>query len=380
MHEGTLEAALLEGHEDLEVKGESYRQENLWRVVGGRHRPEARVRKDVYAMLLPEDSNPHDPNAVSVWIDGLMVGYLPKDQAPTLRPGLIAAQEREGKPIALKGVVVGGGIRDDGPGMLGVFLRYDPEDFGLHASPPVPRPASPGQRGIEGAIRTGLTEAWLTDADNDSYDLSWYNELPEADRPAIAKLRQLLAATLDPIDRHFQFAELERRLYRSQDLYESALTEYDEACIQHDADMEGICRAFMAKWGKIPLLETYRQMAIRQAKKKDWEACRWWAERGLALYGHSAAREVAVEDLTKRRNRAIAKLETTAAPTPRKSPPESLRSVAPSAPPRPASSPAHPEPELELIICRQCGSFFERVRTRGRKPVLCTQCRTSVST
>jgi hypothetical protein len=73
MHEGTVEAALLEGHEDLEVVGESHRQANLWRVVGGRHRPEVHVRVDVYAMLLAEDGNPHDPNAVSVWIDGLMV-------------------------------------------------------------------------------------------------------------------------------------------------------------------------------------------------------------------------------------------------------------------------------------------------------------------
>jgi hypothetical protein len=138
--------------------------------------------------------------------------------------------------------------------------------------------------------------------------LSWFNDLPEADRPAIAKLRELLAADPDPIDRHFQFAELEARLYRSRDLYDSALVEYDEACARHDAEMEGICAAFMAKWGKIPLLDTYRQMAIRQQKKKDWQACEWWAERGLALYGQRAAREEAVEDLIKRRNRAIAKL------------------------------------------------------------------------
>ena len=135
MHEGTLEATLLEGHEDLEVVGESYRQANLLRVVGGRHRPEGHVRMDVYAMLLAEDGNPHDPNAVSIWIDGLMVGYLPRDQARTLRPGLLAVQEREGKPVALEGVIVGGGMRDDGPGRLGVVLRYDPEDFGLAAPP-----------------------------------------------------------------------------------------------------------------------------------------------------------------------------------------------------------------------------------------------------
>jgi len=31
--------------------------------------------------------------------------------------------------------------------------------------------------------------------------------------------------------------------------------------------MQQICAAFMAKWGKIPLLDTYRQMAVRQQKK-----------------------------------------------------------------------------------------------------------------
>jgi hypothetical protein len=103
-----------------------YRQADLWRVVGGRHRPEVHVRVDVYAMLLAEDGNPHDPSAVSVWIDGLMVGYLPRDQARTLRPGLLAVQEREGKPVALEGVIVGGGMRDDGPGRLGVFVRHEP--------------------------------------------------------------------------------------------------------------------------------------------------------------------------------------------------------------------------------------------------------------
>jgi hypothetical protein len=81
MRDDTLEAALLEGDEDLEVVGESYRQAELWRVVGQPPSPEARIRMDVYAMLLAEDGNPHDPNAVSVWISGLMVGYLPRDHA-----------------------------------------------------------------------------------------------------------------------------------------------------------------------------------------------------------------------------------------------------------------------------------------------------------
>jgi hypothetical protein len=170
MREGTLEAALLVGDEDLEVVGESHRQDSLWRVVGGRHRAEVHVRMDVYAMLLAEDGNPYDPNAVSVWIDGLMVGYLPRDQARRLRPGLLAAQERKAQPIALEGVVVGGGIRSDGPGRLGVFLRYDPEDFGLSAPPET--------RYADARLRAALGDDLACSKDS-PYDMVWMHGLSD---------------------------------------------------------------------------------------------------------------------------------------------------------------------------------------------------------
>ena len=55
-------------------------------------------------------------------------------------------------------------------------------------------------------------------------------------------------------------------------------------------------------------------MAIRQTKKKDWDGVplvgrtRSWALR------ERAAREDAVEDLLKRRNRAVVKIEAAASP------------------------------------------------------------------
>jgi hypothetical protein len=44
--------------------------------------------------------------------------------------------------------------------------------------------------------------------------------------------------------------------------------------------METICEAFWKKWAKVPLLETYRQMAIRVA---SWEVVYEFrvAERGV---------------------------------------------------------------------------------------------------
>lgn len=128
---GILDVVLYEGYEDLEVVGESHYQEELWHLAGGRRNPEAQVRQEIFALLLAEPDNPYDSNAISVWIDGLKVGYLSRDDARQYRPGLLALQQKHGKPVALAGVIVGGGIRPDGPGRLGVFLRHDPADFGL---------------------------------------------------------------------------------------------------------------------------------------------------------------------------------------------------------------------------------------------------------
>lgn len=125
-----IEVALLDGNDDLDVVDESYYQENLWRLVGPRW-PDERVRQPVYAVLIAEDDNPYDANAVAVWVQGLKVGHLSRANARRYRPGLLGLQRRYGQPVALSGVIVGGGIREDGPGRLGVFLRHDPTDFGL---------------------------------------------------------------------------------------------------------------------------------------------------------------------------------------------------------------------------------------------------------
>lgn len=261
-----VSVSLLGGQDDLEVVGELAYQDALWGLSGGTVGD--RIRRHIVAVLVPEPTNPYDANAIAVQIDGQVIGYLPRATAQEYLPGLQHSMSVHGGCVALRGVIVGGGYYDDGPGRLGVWLEHDPADFGARSAASS-RSAPLGYPNADGVMRTGFTEAWLTDAEDDSYDLSWFNDLPEADRPAIAKLRELLAADPDPIDRHFQFAELETRLYQSRELYEAALAEYDEACARHDAEMESICAAFMAKWGKIPLLDTYRQMAVRQQKKKD---------------------------------------------------------------------------------------------------------------
>jgi hypothetical protein len=293
-------ARRLSGSEDLEVVGESHYQDELWRCVG--RRTTDRVRVEIEAILVAETDNPHDKDAISVWISGMRVGYLSREDAAEYRTGLLALQTKHRSLISLGGVIVGGGIRANGPGFLGVWLNHDPSDFGLVSVAPPPPAAVLGQ------LRTGLEQAIATDAEDDSYDLSWLADLPGDHIAAIKRLRNLLCQDPDPIDRHYMFCELERRLYRSREAFASALDEYDDVCRQHDAEMDHIRDSLLIKFGKVPLLETYTQMAIRQQKAKSWVDALHWANRGIQLYGNNPARPEAVEDLKKRAAAYTAKL------------------------------------------------------------------------
>jgi hypothetical protein len=153
-----------------------------------------------------------------------------------------------------------------------------------------------------------LSDAFATDAADDTYDLSWMTGLSSGDIRAIPHLRKLLVQEQDVLDRHFMYAQLEAILYRCRDAFSSALDEYDDTCRQHDHEMDGIRQACMAKWGNVPLLETYRQMAVRQQKAHDYSQALWWTERGLSLYGNDCARPEAVADLRNRAAKYRAKL------------------------------------------------------------------------
>jgi hypothetical protein len=341
---------------EVDVVGESHRQDALERIAGartdlGKHHP-------VGTTLRCDPKNEHDANAIRVECMGQLLGYIPRATAALLAPPL----NRHGGVAEAVGVIVGGWDNGESVGSYGVRIwlprlslsriGVDPESVRRDT---YTRSGSSSSN-ARGRIDTGLSDAWATDEDDESYDLSWYDDLPEADRPAIAMLRGLLAKSSDVIDRHFQFAELEHRLYRCRDLYDEALDEFDEACALHDSEMDGMRAVFMEKWGRVPRLALYRQMAIRKSKVRDYDGELWWAERGLAVYGDDAVHEAAVEDLIKRRNQAHAKLNP---------PPKAPRSV-------PAAS---PESHTEELVCLLCGMTFERVVVKGRKPHLCPDCR-----
>jgi len=352
----------LGGDETLYVVGESYREDALWRLVGGTRQEGVRV--ECVAQLIPEPENLHDGNAIAVFIEGEHVGYLSRSDAAAYVDGLThLIDESPNGRVTLHGWICGGGLREDGLGRLGVFLDHDPEDFGVVDEPPPHRTLADLPKGY--GFRTGFSEARSTDLEDDSYDLSWFDNLSQSVPTAIAQLKTLLATVDDPIDRHYMYAELEHRLYSSRFAFASALEEYDEACRQHDAAMDDIRAALFAKFGRLPILDTYRQAGVRCQQAKDWQGARRWCERGLALYGDDAAKPEFVDDLRRRHAHAIAKIEAANRPRPTRKPRQYQPTKARG---------------TETLVCQVCGQSFERVRTQGRKPRACPVCRAAPQT
>jgi collagen type III alpha len=124
-----MNATLMEADkpDEIALVGESFYQEALWMAVASNYDRGERVRHPVVVVLYPEPNNPHDRNAISGWIGGLKVGHFSREDAAAFRASVEALMAENGQPIALHGVIAGGGQRSDGPGNLGVWLYYPPE-------------------------------------------------------------------------------------------------------------------------------------------------------------------------------------------------------------------------------------------------------------
>jgi len=126
---------------------------------------------------------------------------------------------------------------------------------------------------------------------------------------AIRRSRERLAGEEDAVERHLNYLALEEALYGCRDVYRSALAEFEEACESHHGEMERIRPALVERYEGIPVLATYRQMAIAKEKAKDYRSALDWCRRGLEVYGDSALRPDAVDDLRARTEKLSAKLD-----------------------------------------------------------------------
>jgi hypothetical protein len=105
---------------EVEVVGESKYQQALEKICGGRSEDGAEMYVD--AMLVLEDSNRYDNKAVRIDIQGLTVGYLPRESAREYRKQLKEAGHPQLTGVC-GAVIRGGWDRGDGDkGHFGVWL------------------------------------------------------------------------------------------------------------------------------------------------------------------------------------------------------------------------------------------------------------------
>ena len=104
----------------VDVVGESHYQSALELICGGR--TEESQQKIVNAVLVHEDNNAHDSNAVRIDINGMTVGYLSRSNAKEYRKILEEAGYK-GINASCSAMIVGGWDRGRGDrGHFGIRL------------------------------------------------------------------------------------------------------------------------------------------------------------------------------------------------------------------------------------------------------------------
>jgi HIRAN domain len=116
-----LEPPVLPGGEAVEVVGESYYQDALDAICGGKCEDGHRLM--CQAELRPEPDNEYDKRAVGVYVDGTMVGHLSRTDAKARQPQLLALRSQGKRPMC--GALISGGWYR-GPGDEGHYgIRLD---------------------------------------------------------------------------------------------------------------------------------------------------------------------------------------------------------------------------------------------------------------
>ena len=78
------------------------------RAIAGLDEADERPLWEGLAVLVPEPTNPHDPNAIQVMVENRLVGYLDRETAARLRPVLEAIAEVDRARVAVVCRVTGG--------------------------------------------------------------------------------------------------------------------------------------------------------------------------------------------------------------------------------------------------------------------------------
>lgn len=160
------------------------------------------------AVLVPEPDNPHDHNAIAVFVNGFLVGHLPREVAAAVQPSLVAfTVASSGRAVACPARISWQQI--DGQPVAQVVLSLDPAPLGLQPEdfdyvPEIDRviqehlrrldTAAPALAGCDPAARSLLATAeaqWAqADAQYGGAAPGRWTQAERAFRQAIAELEQ----------------------------------------------------------------------------------------------------------------------------------------------------------------------------------------------
>jgi len=245
-----------------------------------------------------------DRNAIRVEIEDAHVGYIAEEIAAQMSPLLDKAKCGR---FSVAGVIRGGAVDAPSLGLhlwlgrritAGPIIVIDPsaqahDNYAVRWRGPEDRPTaistSGPQRDVAGVHTGGSAHGgrWRGIDQRDSF-------------VTIRGAQEFLRSETDALERHFAYNLLEEALYKCRDTISGALEDFQTICEQHDQEMTDIRPALMSFFGRIPLLPTYRQMAIARSKAGDRVAAADWCRRGLDIYGDDALEIGPLEDLQKR--------------------------------------------------------------------------------
>lgn len=292
------------------VRGESLRQDELWSLCAGDKPPERGYTICVEATIRREPTNPVDRNALRVEVNGMHVGYLAREIAARVSPGL----DRAGcKHFVVPAVLRGGGAEAPSLG-LHVWLdkrvsagpniavsRQLADAFWVPWPPDIDR-----ERAEKPTARGDDIPGIMTGASHHGGRWSALDGVDKSD--VVKRAREFLKTEGDMLERHFAFNVLEQNLYKLRDLSPALLDEFQTVCEQHHAEMTQIRPALIDFFGGVPFVPMYRQMAVLLAKRKDWAGALEWCNRGLATYSDGFLERQWPADLEQRAAKIRAKM------------------------------------------------------------------------
>jgi hypothetical protein len=107
------------------------------RHIAGLDEADERPLWEGLARLVPEPTNPHDPNAIQVIIEGQLVGYLDRETAARLQPVLQTIVHTDQARVAVPCRITGGfRLRDGSRSHLGLRLLFSPTELERAWPPP----------------------------------------------------------------------------------------------------------------------------------------------------------------------------------------------------------------------------------------------------